>query len=140
MCRPIRTFSTPVPAGHCAAIRTRCASTAAPTAPTAEENATAIPSPVVENSTPPWRANAARSAVVVQDQGPGHGSRLGLPQPRGTFDVGEKEGHRSGRQLPLLVPVGDGLATAVLIVASAELALGRWSDVRMAAGWVWGGS
>ena len=39
-----------------------------------------------------------------------------------------------------LVPASDGLATAVLIVASVELALGRWSDVRMAAGWVWGGS
>jgi hypothetical protein len=39
-----------------------------------------------------------------------------------------------------LVPVGDGLATAVLIVASAELALSRWSDVKMAAGWVWCGS
>ncbi len=39
-----------------------------------------------------------------------------------------------------LVPVGDGLASAVLIVASAELALSRSSDVKMAAGWVWGGS
>jgi hypothetical protein len=39
-----------------------------------------------------------------------------------------------------LVPIGDGLAPGVLIVASAELALSRWSDVRMAAGGVWGGS
>jgi hypothetical protein len=39
-----------------------------------------------------------------------------------------------------LVPVGDGLATAVLIVASVELARSRWSEVKMAAGCVWGGS
>jgi hypothetical protein len=39
-----------------------------------------------------------------------------------------------------LIPVGDGVATAVLIVASAELALSRWPDVKMAAGSVWGGS
>jgi hypothetical protein len=39
-----------------------------------------------------------------------------------------------------LVPVGDELATAVLIVASGGLALSRWSDMKMAAGWVWGRS
>jgi hypothetical protein len=39
-----------------------------------------------------------------------------------------------------LVPVGNGLATAVLIVTSAEPALSRWSDVRMAAGSVGAGS
>jgi hypothetical protein len=39
-----------------------------------------------------------------------------------------------------LVPVGDGLAPAVLIVAFAELALSGWSDLRMAAGGFWGGS
>jgi hypothetical protein len=37
----------------------------------------------------------------MQDQGPGHGSRLGLPQPRGTLDVGESKGHRPARQLRL---------------------------------------
>ena len=66
MCRPIRTFNTPVSAGHGAAIRARCASSAALTAPAAEENATATPSPIVENTTPPWCPNAAWSVSLCR--------------------------------------------------------------------------
>jgi hypothetical protein len=140
VCRPIRTFSTPVPAGHGAAIRTRCASTAAPTARTAEENATAIPSPVVENSTPLWRANAARSVWSCRTRDLAMAAdSVSHSRVEPSMSVKRKVTVPAGSSLSL-VPVGDGLATAVLIVASAGLALSRWSDVRMAAGGVWGGS
>jgi hypothetical protein len=66
VCRPIRTFNTPVSAGHDAASRARWASSAALTAPTAEENATAIPSPIVENTAPPWCPNASWSVSLCR--------------------------------------------------------------------------
>jgi len=66
VCRPIRTFSSPVWSGHGADISDRCASSAPVTAPAAEENTTTIPSPIVEYTTPPWCPNAARSVSLCK--------------------------------------------------------------------------
>ena len=47
-------------------MRVRCGVEDARTAPAAEENATAISSPIVENTTPPWCPNAAWSVSLCR--------------------------------------------------------------------------
>ena len=89
----------------------------------------------------------------MQDQGPGHGSRLGLPQPRGTLDVGERKvtvpsgssaspgspgpaGDRRGAAVPSAAPRKLSLRTDSKVVGQQPLQLPRRGEgpVRRGAG------
>ena len=96
---PSAPASGPVVGSQASAASRRCASSTPATASGAEPNAAAIPSPIFENTTPPWPSIDSRRISSWRAKRIPHRVGLLLPQTRRALEIREEERHRPRRQL-----------------------------------------